>query len=732
MTKLDGLGSRWTQQQKALLETARRIEAELGKTVSPNKLGPDAVVALLRRRLLEELSGRGVAGGGLDELWEFCRRADCPLTAESAGAGEAASLRYVELADLPAESGDLGRLYQQLCEVELVESGKGKRRKLGLSLGRVRRRRSGLFFTPDWMAGRLAEMAVGGRPSQSGGRSPGRGLKILDPACGSGRLLLAVVRLLASGLSPGSPERGAAVREIISAGIRGIDIDPIAVQIARTELWLLADPERGPLPGLSTSIVVGDAIGGPLRGGRRSRGALDWERAFPQAVGGGRGFDAVIANPPFEVLKGFARRQGLAGYVERIRRSGYELALYGSLNTYRLFLERSLELLRPGGRLAIVLPFGFMTDKTAAPLRAHMLRAGWIRRLESYPESARTFEGVGQSVVLLGGVKETPALKEVVVVEGGDENAEWRVSIDDLEALDSEQLPVPILAVSALDLAARLRRVNPSTLGEFAEGRVGEVDQTFYRRFMLSRPGKGLLVRGTHLAPYRANLDGGDPTERWLDAEGFAAARAAGRWKQDLESERVVQTGIVNIEARRRFVAALVPAGVFLGNSLNYWVPRTRDGWDLESANGYLLGLLNSTPCEWRFRLTSSNNNVNLYEVRSLPLPALVPDFPADRLQAFLDRSTELVRESRGSVLGTVRQITAGWAVPMRDDRAAGMLIGRVALLRAEENDQHRAAWLDAVIDHLVNWHLGMDEPDLDVMLSDVPARRLENTVETK
>ncbi len=720
MTKLDGLGSRWTLQQKALLETARRIETELGKTVSPNKLGPDAVLALLRRRLLEELSGREVAGGGLDELWDFCLQADCPLTAKSA------SLRYVELADLPAESGDLGMLYQQLCEVELVQSGKGKRRRLGLSRGRARRRRSGLFFTPDWMAGRLAEMAVGvQRPS-------GRGLKILDPACGSGRLLSAVVRLLSSGLDPRSPESSARIREIITGGIRGIDIDPIAVQIARTELWLLADPERGPMPGLSESIVVGDAIGGPLRGGRRSHDALDWERAFPQAVGGGLGFDAVIANPPFEVLKGFARRQGLAGYVERIRRSGYELALYGTLNTYRLFLERSLELLRPGGRLAIVLPFGFMTDKTAAPLRAQMLRAGWIRRLESYPESARTFEGVGQSVVLLGGVKEAQANNEIVVLEGGGRAAECRISFDDLEALDGEQLPVPILAPSALDLAARLRRVNPSTLGEFAEGRVGEVDQTFYRRFMLSRPGKGLLVRGAHLDPYRANLGADDPTERWLDIEGFSAARAAGRWKQDLESERVVQTGIVNMEARRRFVAALVPAGVFLGNSLNYWVPRARDGWDLESANGYLLGLLNSTPCEWRFRLTSSNNNVNLYEVRFLPLPALVPDFPADRLQAFLDRSTDLVQASHGSVLGTVRQITAGWAVPMRGDRAAGMLIGRVALLRAEEDDQRRVAWLDAVIDHLVNWHLGLDEPDLEVMLADVPARRLENTVETK
>jgi len=721
MAKSDGRGSRWTLQQQALLETARRIEAELGNSLPPKDLAAAAGLALLRRRLLEELAGRKIAGSRA-ELWDFCRQADCPLVEEQKRQSlttAAMSLRFIELADLPTQSGDLGRLYQQLNEVDLVRSGKGKRKRLGLSRGRVRRRRSGLFYTPDWMARRLSEMAVGTR------RYSGGSLKVLDPACGSGRLLLAVLHLLVSDLKPGSQDRSTAVREIIAGGIRGIDIDPIAVQIARTELWLLANPEQGPVPELVESIVVGDAIGGPLHGGRRAQGALDWQNAFPVEVGEGRGFDAVVANPPFEVLKGFARRRGLANYVERIRRSGYELALHGNVNTYRLFLERSFELLRPGARLAIVLPFGFMTDRTAAPLRAHMLRAGWIRRLESYPESAHTFEGVGQSVVLLAGVKEAQARGELVITEGGREATECRISLDDLEALDGEHLPVPLLAPSAIDLAARLRRANSSSLGEFADGRVGEVDQTFYRRFMLSRPGKDLLVRGTHLVSYRANFETDDPNERWLDVAGFYAARAAGRWKQDIESERVAQTGIVNMEARRRFVAAMIPAGVFLGNSLNYWVPRNCDDWEANLANGYLLGLLNSTPCEWRFRLTSSNNNINLYEVRSLPLPALVPDFPADRLKAFLDRSTDLVRESNKSVLGTVRQITAGWAVPMRNDRAVGMLIGRVALLRADLDDQQRIAWLDAVIDHLVNWHLGLDEPDLDLMLADIPARRL-------
>ena len=58
--------------------------------------------------------------------------------------------------------------------------------------------------------------------------------------------------------------------------------------------------------------------------------------------------------------------------------------------------------------------------------------------------------------------------------------------------------------------------------------------------------------------------------------------------------------------------------GVVAANSCNYLV------WeDDDEAKGLLFlgGLLNSTLLEWRFRLTSSNNHVNNYEIDDLPVP---------------------------------------------------------------------------------------------------------------
>ncbi len=719
-----------TRVEEALLETARRLEGAW-KGMSVEDLGAAAVLSILRRQLFDTLFRWGHAPGSLPppgrkgalgSWWKFCAEAAAPLLDPALGPKKLDDpLRACALSVPLPDIKDPGQVYQELQEAVLARRKSGS---LYLSRGRAARRTTGMFFTPDWIAARLAAMALDNAVQGCSPERIGSQLRILDPACGSGRLLMACLDRLLGRLGVSGRRRAETARELIPAVIRGVDINPVAAALARSFLWMVADPRLGPLEGLQRLIVVGDALAGPLRGGKPGKGAVDWGKAFPGEMSdGGSGFSMVIGNPPFEVLKGFGKRPGLKDYVGRLRKSGYDLALSGTLNTYRLFLERSLEVLAPGGRLAFVLPAGFLMDRTAAPLRTHMLRSGWIEQVSVYPESSRVFTDVGQSVVLLSAVKKDRPAGEVAVFDGTGRNPETRIPTDHFAALDPEAMPIPVAPDDAYALAARMRENNSSSLGELAAGRVGEVDQTFYRRFIKSKPGGALLVRGAHLSPFRASLDESDPDERWLDSRGFAKSRGGGRWKEDLQAPRIVQTGIANMEAGRRLVAAEVPSGVYLGNSLNYWVPRERQDWEAGLLRGYLLGLLNSTPLEWRFRLTSSNNNVNLYEIRPLPLPRLIRRFPPEKIPGFLEEAMAQVAGSRLSVLSAVRQITTGWGTPHRDDRAVAMLIGRVARHREAQKDEQRRPWLDAVLDHLVNWHLGNDEPDLERMYRDIPAR---------
>src|ERR1019366_7930404 len=82
-------------------------------------------------------------------------------------------------------------------------------------------------------------------------------------------------------------------------------------------------------------------------------------------------FDAIATNPPFA---GAADARGL------------ELpGLAGRAGTVALFLERCLTLLRPGGRLAIVLPYGRIASRASSPLRRWLVERARVLAVVSLP-----------------------------------------------------------------------------------------------------------------------------------------------------------------------------------------------------------------------------------------------------------------------------------------------------------------------------------------------------------
>ena len=100
-----------------------------------------------------------------------------------------------------------------------------------------------------------------------------------------------------------------------------------------------------------------------------------WTLEFPEAYFDASGhalanggFDAVLGNPPWDMLR--------AGGLEKafVRSSGvYRHQGAGHINRYQMFVERALALARSGGRIGLVLPAGFATDHTSAPLRRALL-----------------------------------------------------------------------------------------------------------------------------------------------------------------------------------------------------------------------------------------------------------------------------------------------------------------------------------------------------------------------
>jgi hypothetical protein len=132
----------------------------------------------------------------------------------------------------------------------------------------------------------------------------------------------------------------------------------------------------------------------------RARRFFHWPLEFPdvfyQPDGRPRaaaGFDAVVGNPPWETLRAdqgdpAARRHARADFrrlVEFAATSGvYRVRPEAHPNLYQLFVERALGLLRPGGRLGLVVPWGLATDRGAAALRRHLFDRAAIDALVSF------------------------------------------------------------------------------------------------------------------------------------------------------------------------------------------------------------------------------------------------------------------------------------------------------------------------------------------------------------
>ena len=110
----------------------------------------------------------------------------------------------------------------------------------------------GEFYTPDWLA-ELTLRKAGFPPSKTADAADAA---LLDPSCGSGTFLFTAVRLLReSGL------RGKRLVEFCVNHLAGIDVHPLAVIIAKTNLLLaLGDELKGHGQAVGLPVFLADSL----------------------------------------------------------------------------------------------------------------------------------------------------------------------------------------------------------------------------------------------------------------------------------------------------------------------------------------------------------------------------------------------------------------------------------------------------------------------------------------
>ncbi len=210
------------------------------------------------------------------------------------------------------------------------------------------RKREGVFYTPDLMAQLLAEEAIKRLPSD---KPP----LVLDPACGSGRFLIAAYRLI--------QERWGLSAEDALTRLRGVELDPFAA--ALTRLALLREAGL-PLDRVDAARIV-EAHALLPRAQQTGQLSLGFE-----ADDDAERPDLVVGNPPYGA-------RVTDKEAERYREQ-YELAA-GRFDVVSLFVELGGRALREGGVLAYVLPHAFTRSGGYAATREWLTAHGSVAAL---------------------------------------------------------------------------------------------------------------------------------------------------------------------------------------------------------------------------------------------------------------------------------------------------------------------------------------------------------------
>jgi Alw26I/Eco31I/Esp3I family type II restriction m6 adenine DNA methyltransferase len=394
---------------------------------------------------------------------------------------------------------------------------------------------------------------------------------------------------------------------------------------------LLLDAYRGDgdWPGAGESAWLDEA----RNMGRQERRFLHWELEFPEVFFGRdgsplqkAGFDGVIGNPPYDVIA--EKEQEVEVEADKefyAHREHLKAALGGKLNFYRLFGALALRLCREGGCHGFIVPMALMGDAQAVRLRRYMLSESQLNAIEAFPQkddpTDRVFEDAKLSTCVYVLRRAKPSVPFALRIHPGrailDTSPQVHLTRNDLALLDSEYLPIPSSpGTDARHVAlavALARRCAGHRFGEVASSQQGEVNLTAHAKLLTSSPVGPEVLRGAHLDRYEFKEQPKQGVPAYLDVEEFLRGKPPGSRAFDHRWGRIGYQRGAAIDNWRRIIACVIEPGSFCSDTVNYIVrPKL--------AFFFVLGLLNSSLFEWRFRLTSTNNHVNAYEVDGLPL----------------------------------------------------------------------------------------------------------------
>jgi len=235
----------------------------------------------------------------------------------------------------------------------------------------------GQFFTPEPVIDFCVEM-MQPKPDET----------IIDPACGSGGFLMSALKYLQKNNLELNTSK------IVTSHLFGLDINKTIARIAKMKLLLESNGKTNVI--CTNSLEDLDTI-------KLSLSQKD-------------GFNLVLTNPPFgakitntSTLSKFDLGYKWSSYDKEYHKTK---VVYPNQNAEILFIERCIQLLKEGGRMAIVLPNGNFENPSLEYLRYYIKLKTKILAIVNLPQETFIPFGTGVKTSLLFLEKDTPNINK--------------------------------------------------------------------------------------------------------------------------------------------------------------------------------------------------------------------------------------------------------------------------------------------------------------------------------
>ena len=311
----------------------------------------------------------------------------------------------LQFIDYKALSPDhIGSLFEGLLELKPASDKKGKGMKLVQD--KSGRKDTGSYYTPlhitEYMVDKVLTNCL-----KKKGLSEKLNIKICDPSMGSANFLLACLKHLELKIQEyvnDSQNEGFDLSNIqntiLEKCIYGIDVNPLATELAKFSLWMHASRKGEKLAKISQNLVSADSLDT----------CFSWEKRFG-FMERGDGFDAIVGNPPYVASKN--------------TRINSDAISGGQTDLYIQFVNNftSGNMLKKNGVFSMIIPDSFLARDNAKQVREKIVTE---YRIEEVLHVGKVFKDASVSNAILfvkKSAKKNNKLRVHKIKDGSDRNS---------------------------------------------------------------------------------------------------------------------------------------------------------------------------------------------------------------------------------------------------------------------------------------------------------------------